>query len=108
MGSWEVKGGLGSGNQTQDASSSVPEEDVEPQGQMWSSCHGNWGWQRLLSPFLRGLCKPFPNPLAVLSPNFWLWEFSTLLTVAHQSTTRACLLLSLLVYLLKTFCLVRG
>ena len=49
MGSREVKGGPGSGNQTQDVSNSVPEEDLEqlpgvlrePQGRMWSSSHGN-------------------------------------------------------------------
>lgn len=76
MGSWEVRGGLGSGNQTQEASSSVPEEGPgvvsrvfgESQGRMWSRSPGTRTSQGFRAPALETSADP-SQPLAVLSPN---------------------------------------
>lgn len=86
MGSWEVKGGLGSGNQTQEASSSVPEEGPgvvsrvfgESQGRMWSRSPGTRTSQGFWAPALdTSETPPSPLPCSVLT---------------HRGPARPCLL----------------
>lgn len=65
---WEVKGGLGSGNQTQDVSSSVSEEGPGMVAGGVQRTPGpdeelvSWelGLAEASGPLRGGLCKPFP------------------------------------------------
>lgn len=97
MGSWEVRGGLGSGNQIQDASSSFSEEgpgmvaagaqrtpgpDVEP-------VSGKVG---LAEASGLGASASPSHPLPVPSLNSWLWEFNVPSSGALPSTAKPCLL----------------
>lgn len=111
MGSWEVRGGLGSGNQIQGVSSSFSEEGPEMVA---------GGAQRTPRPDVEqvsgkvglaeasglGASASPSHPRPMPSLNSWLWEFHipSSGSVEHcQALPSPACCLRLLVYLLKTF-----